>query len=76
MELGGQGASEWSFCHFALHFSWSGYAALFSIMFCFAFFDTIPFGGHSFARLDFFLLYKSLSSTSSLVWLDAHTLYS
>lgn len=38
-------------------------------------FTAFLIGRHSFARFNLLSLYWSLSSTSSLLWLDANTLY-
>ena len=76
MELGGHGALGWSLVICALHFSWSGYAALLSIMFCFCLLlQRSGLVDILFARCDLLLVYKSLASTSPLVWLEANTLY-
>ena len=54
---------------FALHFSWSGNAALLSTPFCFCFVLQRPI------LVDIPFACFDLVSTASLVWLDANTLY-
>ena len=55
----------------------AGLIMLLSLASCFALlcFTAFHFGRHSFGRFDLLLLYKSLASTFSLLWLDANTLY-
>lgn len=55
----------------------AGLGMLLSLALCFALlcFTAFRCGRHSFACFDLFLLFESLAFTSSLVWLDANTLY-